>query len=427
MPALAQPKQEPATAPAASQALVAPKLVHEEPAKYPQGASGEATVIVEILVDLDGTVAETRVAEGDEPFASEAVEAANTCRFYRPRRGDRAGRARIKSANTFTPPPPPRKRLGPDGLNEGAPPVVPVQPGSRIKQDESVSAVDEVLVVGRKEPHTPTEHRMGRAEMRVIPGAFGDPFRAIDILPGLVPIVSGLPYFYIRGAPPSAVGYYVDEIRVPYLFHFALGPGVIQPALIEEVALHPAAFPARYGRFAGGIVAGTTREPPTELHGEGQIRIYDSGAYVEAPFLDGRATAGIGGRYSYTAAILSLLAPEITIDYRDYNARFSYALSERWRLSAITIGAFDYASDQDQDGRERVFFASEFHRLDVRADHRGADGSQTRIATTFGIDRTRLEDARFAQNFLTGVRGRHRMPLSKDTDVEVGADLLAEF
>lgn len=409
VPAFAQ--QAPPPGPTA-QTLVPPKLVHEEAAKYPAGATGAATVVVEILVDLDGTVSETRVADGDEPFASEAALAAKKSRFEPARRGERAVRARIKIAISFTPPPPPRKRLGPD---EGAPPAPPAPP-----------AVDEVLVLGRKEPRTPTEHRLGRAEMRVIPGAFGDPFRAIDILPGLVPIVSGLPYFYIRGAPPSAVGYYVDEIRVPYLFHFALGPGVVQPALIEEVALHPAAFPARYGRFAGGIVAGTTREPPTELRGEGQIRIYDAGAYVEAPFLDGRATAGIGGRYSYTAALLSLLAPGITIDYRDYNARFSYALSERWRLSAITIGAFDYASDVE-DGRERVFFASEFHRLDVRADHRGADGSQSRIATTFGIDRTRLEDARFAQNFLTGVRGRHRMILSKDTDVEIGGDALAEF
>jgi len=222
LPARALEPTPPATA--NTQALVPPKLVYEEPAKYPQGASGEATVVVEILVDLDGTVGEARIADGDEPFASEAVEAAKKCRFEPARRGDRAVRARIKIAITFTPPPPPRKRLGPD---EGVPPPTKPEAGSRIKQDETVNAVDEVLVIGRKEPHTPTEHRMGRAEMRVIPGAFGDPFRAIDILPGLVPIVSGLPYFYIRGAPPSAVGYYVDEIRVPYLFHFALGLGVI--------------------------------------------------------------------------------------------------------------------------------------------------------------------------------------------------------
>ena len=261
--------------------------------------------------------------------------------------------------------------------------------------------------------------------MRVLPGAFGDPFRAIDVLPGVVPIVSGLPYFYIRGAPPSAVGYYIDEVRVPYLFHFGLGPGVVQPALLEEVSLHPAAFPARFGRFAGGIVAGQTRDPDGALLGEAQIRLYDAGAYVETPFANGRATVGIGGRYSYTAGLLSLFVPGLTIDYRDYNARASYQLDERWRASILTFGSFDYAS-QVEDGVEQVFFASEFHRVDMRFDRRGADGSTSRVAATLGFDRSRLEGSRFAQSILTGVRGRHGWPLGPKLDVEIGVDLQAE-
>jgi hypothetical protein len=289
--------------------------------------------------------------------------------------------------------------------------------------------VEEVVVTGRRpeaDPKTPTEHRMTHDEVRVVPGAFGDPFRAIDILPGVVPIISGLPYFYIRGAPPSAVGYYVDEVRVPYLFHFGLGPGVIQPAMIEEVALHPATYPGRYGRYAGGIVSGTTRDPPKELYGEGQIRVYDAGAYVEAPFANGRATAGIGGRYSYTAGVISLFAPDLKIDYRDYNARASYAIDDHWRASALALGAFDFDSHKDK-GVELVDFASEFHRLDLRLDRKGDDGSATRIATTLGIDRTRLEGGRFAQDILAGVRGRHGVPVSSQVDVEIGADALVDF
>jgi len=259
----------------------------------------------------------------------------------------------------------------------------------------------------------------------MIPGAFGDPYRAIDILPGVVPIVSGLPYYFIRGAPPSAVGYFVEEVRVPYLFHFGLGPGVIQPALIEEVSLHPAAYPARYGRYAGGIIAGQLREPTTELRGEANVRLYDAGAYVESPFANGRATAGVGGRYSYTAALLSLFAPGIAIDYRDYNARVSYAVNDEIRLSAFALGAYDYASNTE-DGQEQVIFASEFHRLDLRMDRQTAT-SNSRVALMVGIDRTRLEDARFAQNRLIGLRGRHRVRVRNDLDVEVGADALAEL
>jgi len=272
---------------------------------------------------------------------------------------------------------------------------------------------------------------MKREEYRLVPGGFGDPFRAIDVLPGLVPIVTGLPYFYVRGAPPAAVGFYVDEVRVPFLFHFALGPGVVHPALVEEVSVHPAAAPARYGRYAGGVVAGTTRDPSADLRGEGNVRIFDAGAYVEAPFGQRhggapRGWAGVGGRYSYTAALLSLIADEAVVDYRDYNARVVVDLDDRFRFTAFTLGAFDYAGQDRRDGTEDVVFASEFHRLDLRLDHRGKDGSFTRVATTLGIDRTALSGVRFAQDVLTALRARHERRLGAELDLEVGADVTGD-
>ncbi len=404
------------------QDVVPPKMVSEVRPEYPSGETRPATVVLEAVVETDGSVSSVKVVEGSEPFASAAISAARGARFEPGRRKGVAVRARVRMEMTFTADADetaPGSSAGAEGEHSGAPAAAAPKPPPK-------SEIQEVRVLGKKaEPHTPTEHRLGRAEMRVIPGAFGDPFRAIDVLPGVVPIVSGLPYYYIRGAPPSAVGYYIDEVRVPYLFHFGLGPGVVHPAIVEEVALHPAAYPARYGRFAGGIVAGTTRDPAKELYGEGQIRIFDAGAYVEAPFAGGRGSAGVGGRYSYTAAILSLVAPEVTIDYRDYNARASYQLDDRWRLSALAIGANDFASDTE-NGVEEVFFASEFHRLDVRLDRRGDNGRTTRIATTLGIDRTRLEDARFAQDLVIGVRGRHLEPIRDDLDVEVGADVFVD-
>lgn len=416
-------------------ALVPPKLVASESPEYPPDAEGSADVLLEVVVEADGSVGDVIVLEGREGFADAAVRVVKSYRFEPARRADTPVRARIRISVTFSPPeartrapataPPPRSAAEGESSADRSSSVPDASSATDASDDPALREITEVQVTGARAPRSPTEHRLGRAEVRVIPGAFGDPFRAIDILPGVVPVISGLPYYYIRGAPPSAVGYYVDEVRVPYLFHFGLGPGVIQPALIEEVSLHPSAYPARYGRHAGGIVAGRTRDPSDGLRGEAQLRFFDAGAYVEAPFADGRATVGVGGRYSYTAALISLFAPDITIDYRDYNARASYQLSDRWRASVLTFGAFDYASDTKR-GIERVLFASEFHRVDLRLDHRGDDGSVSRIATTLGLDRTRLEGARFAQNWLTGLRGRHTWPVGAKAELEVGADLLAE-
>ena len=67
---------------------------------------------------------------------------------------------------------------------------------------------------------------------------------------------------------------------------------------------------AQVGLYVGGIVAATTTPPPDRLTGEATIRLVDAGAFVQAPLLDGRADAFAGGRYSYTAAVLSLIAPD---------------------------------------------------------------------------------------------------------------------
>jgi len=408
--------QEPA-APVRTE-IVAPKLLEGSEPGYPEGATGDARLLCELLVGVDGSVQEARVvADASSHGAAFEAAALAAVRGYRFEPALRAGvpvRARVRVVITFEAPAPVTSVQPPPPVGSAAPPPLQVAP-------------EEVRVRGQRyETRSATERRMGRAEIRLLPGAFGDPFRAIDIMPGVIPTISGLPYYYVRGAPPAAVGYFIDEVRVPYLFHFGLGPGVIQPALVNEVALHPAAYPARFGRFSGGVIAGETGEPATKFRAESLIRLYDAGAFVEAPLAKGRATVALGGRYSYTGLLLSLLTPEANIQYQDYNARFTYKLNDRTRFTAFGFGAYDYASTTEQGQPERVVFASEFHRLDLRLDHT-TDRSRSRVAVTFGLDRTRLEDVRFARDYVLALRARHRILASERVEIEAGADTFVDF
>lgn len=391
-------------------ATVPPELVLAPPPACVPDTEQGAIVRLEVVVGEDGAVTEVSVIDGAAPFLEPALASARAHRFRPARVGDapRAARVRLEVG------------VAPCAMAPSPPPAVVTPPPPKPPPPPELG-MDDVDVRGRRETYTPGERALGRAELRDVPGAFGDPFRAIDVLPGVVPTISGLPFYYIRGAPPSAVGYFVDEVRVPYLFHFALGPGVIQPALVDAISVHPASFPGRFGRFAGAVVEGRTKDAPTELRGEGQIRLFDTGAYVESPLGDGRASVGAGGRFSYTAALVSLLAPNVSIAYRDYNLRASYALDARTRVSVFTFGSFDFAS-QIENGEEKVAFASEFHRVDLRLDRRGDDGAETRLAVTFGLDRTRLEGERFARDHVLGLRARHRRRLGKAVDLEIGAD-----
>ncbi len=278
----------------------------------------------------------------------------------------------------------------------------------------------EVTVEGVK--HPPSVSSLTREEVRQLPGAFGDPFRAIEILPGVTPIVSGLPFFYVRGAPPGNVGYFLDGVRVPYLFHAAAGPSVIHPGLVERVDLHAGGYPARFGRFAGAIVTAETNEPRTDAHGEANLRLVDTGGLVEVGFADEKASALLGGRFSYTALLFSAISPEITLDYRDYQARFSYDLTPKDRFSLFAFGAYDFLSQTEAE-IETVIFGSEFYRVDGRYDRKLPQGGKLRAAVTGGFDQTRVADGRNTRDIFIASRLELTQPWLENLTMRAGFDL----
>ncbi|MEZ4442231.1 MAG: TonB-dependent receptor plug domain-containing protein [Polyangiaceae bacterium] len=262
-----------------------------------------------------------------------------------------------------------------------------------------------------------------REDVRRLPGAFGDPFRAIDAMPGLTPTVSGLPFFFVRGAPPGNVGYYIDGVRVPYLFHVLGGPSIVHPGLIEDVAVHRGAAPTRFGRYAGGIVSATLREPAEESWGgEAHLRLIDVGARASARFADGRGAATVAGRYSYTGAIFSAISPDLTLDYRDVQAHVSFDVTERDRLSVFAFGSYDYYAVTDLNG-DSPLFATEFYRVDTRYDAKLAGGGQLRMAVTTGFDDTIMADGRKPRDVLVGSRVILHRPVSKTLALDVGLDV----
>src|SRR6516225_8908840 len=61
--------------------LIAPTLLSDPAVPYPDGATGDATVLLTIAVNVDGTVRSATPAEINEPFSGAAVKAAMTWRF----------------------------------------------------------------------------------------------------------------------------------------------------------------------------------------------------------------------------------------------------------------------------------------------------------------------------------------------------------
>jgi hypothetical protein len=421
--------------------LVKPVPLNVPKVPYPDGGHGNAEVILVLIVDVDGAVRSAEVESGAEPFASAARQASAAWRFVPGKQADHPVAAKIRFQVEFTAEPaaappgepaapgmatgqsasPPSGETGappkpsPEAPPAGEPPATREHPGAL-----------EVTIEGVRAESQPSVSSLKRAEVRQLPGAFGDPFRAIEVLPGVTPMVSALPFFYLRGAPPGNIGYFLDGIRVPYLFHAAAGPSVINPALVERVDLYAGGYPARFGRYAGGIVSAETTAPTPEWHGEGVLRILDAGALVEGGSNDAGVTALLGGRISYTAALLSLISPTIDLGYRDYQARFTYDVTPRDRLTLFSFGSYDYlASTSEATGQtiNTVLFGSEFYRVDARYDSRLVGGGNVRADLIWGYDQTRVLGTRNSRDMLLGTKVELARPLSHDVTLRGGFDM----
>ncbi|KYF72595.1 TonB-dependent receptor plug domain-containing protein, partial [Sorangium cellulosum] len=277
------------------------------------------------------------------------------------------------------------------------PPAEPPAPAVPAEAPAAPAGI-EVTVEGNRAPAGSVS--LSRRDIRELPGALGDPYRAIEVQPGVTTIASGMPYYYIRGAPPGNIGYFFNGIQVPLLFHVGAGPSVIPASMVQRVEMHLGPYPADIGRLAGAAIEAESAPPSDVWRGEGSLRFVDLGGVVEGP-MDRDTHVLVGGHYAAGAALASALVPSVDVGYADYQARIVNRLGPEERFTVLAFGAYDYLASIDEDagaGGRNVLLDSDFHRLDLRYDRdEAASGARVRAALTFGLDQSRgvgVESAR---------------------------------
>jgi hypothetical protein len=293
---------------------------------------------------------------------------------------------------------------------------------------------------------TPPDERGSRTtlreeELRQVPGSFGDPFRVVESLPGVSQVVWPLAIYAIRGANPGNTGFFLDGVRIPALFHFALGPSVIHPFFLQQVDFYPGGYPAQYGRYVSGIVSARTAAPPTDrMHLSADVRLFDAGGIVAAPFDEGKGSIAVAGRLSYTGLLFSLLSTDVDFTYWDYQLRIDHRLGPG-KLTLFAFGSGDYLRSSaggtifnmpgmigpEQPSRAEL----SFHRLELRWDgsflggHLEASGLVGRDSSTTSIEQ--LVSFPVSVTMLTGApRLNYSHALAWWADLETGADLEAQ-
>jgi hypothetical protein len=279
-------------------------------------------------------------------------------------------------------------------------------------------------------------------EIHAVPGSRGDPFRVIMSLPGAAPVAGFLPYVVVRGAAPGNTGYYLDGVRVPILFHVAVGPAVVHPYFIDSVDFYPSGAPVRLGRYTSGIIEGRTRPASRDrVRGEFDVRLTDAGGILEIPInrprLTGcveerkrkcpkgqaRGSLTLAGRYSYTAAALTLVQSSAKIAFWDYQARLDHRLGARGNYTLFVFGSYDEIGEK---AAPQPFLRFEFHRVVNRVRQRIGEDGFVDYTVAFGLDRSGVADTRTLE-WLISPRVDVRLPLRRSKRAVFGLGVDQEF
>jgi hypothetical protein len=306
------------------------------------------------------------------------------------------------------------------GAPAASAPAAPAQPRAEPQPaaEDELEAEPEFGATAHVARPEPGARRLELREMRDLPGAFGDPYRAIDSLPGVVPVLSGLPYVYVRGAPPASTLYVYDDIPVPTLYHLGILNAVIHPRMVGPVRLYSGVAPARYGRLTGGAIVGEGPERPDgTFHGEMELRLIDVSAYAQAPGLGGNVTAAV--RYGYPGLLLSIFSPDVSVAYWDYQLRYETPIAERDRLELVALGSYDSVGDANDASNDLVLT---FHRVEPRLI-RELDDTEYGAALLCGWEQSEL-----GQNFdLQAVRLGPRLWVAHRFDATTNLRLSADL
>lgn len=186
-----------------------------------------------------------------------------------------------------------------------------------IKLDSDISAINlfleketysafETTIVDQKQKRDQSVKTLKQEQFLTLPGAGGDPVKAVQNLPGVNRVSGFSSQVVIQGSAPQDTRYVLDGHEIPIVFHFGGLTSVVMPEAVEQVDYLSAGYGSEYSRALGGVIALKTREPEVKDRDKKGFFFVDnlkSGALMEGKIND-HSSYLISGRYSYVGLFL---------------------------------------------------------------------------------------------------------------------------
>ena len=305
--------------------------------------------------------------------------------------------------------------------------------------EKSSYQVYETTIYGKAKNRDDSARTLNSAEFMTVPGARGDPIKAVQNLPGVARANGFSSQVVIEGSAPQDTRYWIDGHEVPIIFHFGGLTSVLIPESIDRVEYLAAGYGPEYGRALGGQVGAWTRSPKkNRLQGFGFVDIFNTGFLLEGPVGE-NSSFMISARQSYIGPVLRKALKNnpnfnltVAPQFSDTTAMFETELTPRDHFKIVGIGSRDQLQflftqpvKQDPSIRGNFDNITAFYRLIPQLTHKHSETTTSRYSLGFGRDWQRFDagaDYFYLSSYVVSSRIELEQQLNDFWKAYVGAD-----
>lgn len=219
------------------------------------------------------------------------------------------------------------------------------------KMEEDVEDAPEVVVTAspfKKTSESPVSlQTIGTTEIQRNPGGNRDISRVVRVLPGVTSTASFRNDLLIRGGAPNENRFYLDDIEVPNINHFATqgstgGPnGLINVDFIREVDFFSGAFPANRGNTLSSVFNFKQKSGRDDRIGfTATLGTSDVGLTLEGP-IGKKTTFIVSARQSYLQLLFDVIGLPFLPTYNDFQFKIRTRFDEKNEFYVTGLGAID--------------------------------------------------------------------------------------
>ena len=215
---------------------------------------------------------------------------------------------------------------------------------------DRTSADIEVDVVDSNKQRDQSKKSLSRKQVFEMPGANGDPVKAVQNLPGINRPQGFSSQVIIQGSAPKDTIYDFEGHEIPLVFHFGGLTSVVMPEAVDSVDYYSAGYQSDHSRALGGLISLKTRQPEvTERDHKGLFYVdnLSAGGLYEAKIND-HSSYLVAGRYSYIGFFLKnafkdnkTLDLTVAPEYMDLTSVYMNDLSSTDRLKVSFLASKD--------------------------------------------------------------------------------------